>query len=169
MTLWWFDTGPDRNWRAFEILLWTVFVACSSAYLASLWTERARLRARLFSASWLSGFTALIALAEGYRQARLLAFETLFFPFSFALSAVLLGASACGMLLGHWYLIDRDLSLQPLEQTVSLYRPCLASQAGLYALLVGLLGVAGAVRGDIGFGNDQHDEGECIAPQPRGA
>lgn len=144
VTLWWSDTGPDRSWRVIEILLWTVFVACSSAYLASLWTERARLRARLFSASWLSGFTALIALAEGYRQAPLLSFETLLFPFSFALSAVLLGAAACGMLLGHWYLIDRDLSLQPLEQTVSLYRRCLASQAALYALMVVLLGVAGA-------------------------
>ena len=77
-------------------------------------------------------------------QAPLLSVETLVFPFSFVLSALLLGAAATGMLLGHWYLIDRDLSLQPLEQTLALYRRCLELQVGLLVVMTLLLGVAGA-------------------------
>lgn len=144
VTLWWSGDGSAGGWRAVEIALWALFVACATGYLASLWGERMVLRARLFTASWLSGFAALIGLAEGYRQAPLLSFETVFFPLSFALSAVLLGASAAGMLLGHWYLIDRDLSLEPLNQTTTLYRGGLVAQAVLFLLLTLLLGVAGA-------------------------
>jgi hypothetical protein len=149
-TLWWSDVGPHRNWRAVELALWAVFVGCATAYLGSLWGERIRLRARLFTASWASGFVALIVLAEGYRQAPLLSFETLLFPLAFLLSAVLLGAAACGMLLGHWYLIDRDLSLVPLVQTLSLYRACLVGQAVIFALMIALCGLAGAAPARVG-------------------
>lgn len=144
VALWWNGNGADGAWRAVEISLWAGFVGCATGYLASLWGEHVTLRARLFSASWLSGLGALIVLAEGYRQAPSLSFEALFFPLSFVLSAVLLGAAASGMLLGHWYLIDRDLSLQPLQQTLAVYRRCLLGQAALSVLALLLLGVAGA-------------------------
>src|SRR4030095_11271484 len=143
-TLWWSGDAADDGWRTVEIALWAVFVGCASAYLASLWSERMVLRARLFVASWMTGFAALIALAEGYRQAPVLSFESLFFPFSFLLSALLLAAPASGMLLGHWYLIDRDFSLQPLSQTVTVYRGGLFVQLVLFGLLLALLGLAGA-------------------------
>jgi hypothetical protein len=86
----------------------------------------------------------LIALAEGYRQAPALSFEAIVFPLSFAVSAVLLGAATSGMLLGHWYLIDRDLSLRPLQQTLALYRWCLLAQAVLSVGAMVILGVTGA-------------------------
>jgi uncharacterized membrane protein YeaQ/YmgE (transglycosylase-associated protein family) len=142
VTLWW--SGNGGGWRTIEIVLWAGFVGCSTAYLASLWSERMVLRARLFVASWMSGFAALVALAEGYREAPALSFETFFFPVSFVLSALLLGAAASGMLLGHWYLIDRDLSLQPLSQTVTVYRGGLLVQLVLFGLMLALLGLAGA-------------------------
>jgi hypothetical protein len=144
VTLWWSADAADGGWRSVEIALWGLFVACATGYLASLWGERMVLRARLFSASWLTGCAALVALAEGYRAAPLLSLETLFFPLSFLLSALLLGLSAAGMLLGHWYLIDRDLSLDPLNQTTALYRGGLVAQAVLFLLLTVLLGIAGA-------------------------
>lgn len=144
VTLWWSGDATDGRWRALEIALWAVFVGCATAYWASLWSERMVLRARLFAASWVTGFAALIALAEGYRSAPALSLETFFFPFSFVLSALLLGAAASGMLLGHWYLIDRDLSLQPLSQTVTVYRGGLLVQLVLFGLLLALLGLAGA-------------------------
>jgi hypothetical protein len=127
--------------------VWALFVACAGAYLASLWGERVALRARLFTATWVSGFTALIGLAEGYRNTPLLSVETVVFPFSFVVSAIVLGAAATGMLLGHWYLIDQDLSLEPLRRTLALYRGSLAVQMGLLViapLLLGLLGAAPA-------------------------
>jgi hypothetical protein len=142
--LWWSSDGADGSWRLAEIGVWAVFVGCATGYLASLWGERVVLRARLFTATWVSGFTALVGLAEGYRNAPLLSLETFIFPFSFALSAIVLGAAATGMLLGHWYLIDRDLSLDPLQRTLALYRGSLAVQAGLFVVATLLLGLAGA-------------------------
>ena len=73
-----------------------------------------------------------------------LSFETMLFPLSFVLSALLLGAAASGMLLGHWYLIDRDLSLRPLEHTASMYNGLLVVQAGLLAVTIALSVLFGA-------------------------
>lgn len=144
VALWWNGDGAGGTWRGIEIAVWALFVVLAAAYSASLWGERVMLRARLFVASWLSGLAALVVLAEGYRQAPLLSFETLLFPLSFVISALLLGAAASGMLLGHWYLIDRDLSLTPLNRTVNVYLGSLAAQTGLLVMTTILLGVAGA-------------------------
>lgn len=144
LALWWSSDGDGGRWRVVEIGLWALFVGCAAGYMTSLWGERAVLRARLFSATWLSGFAALIALAEGYRQAPALSFETVLFPLSFVCSALLLGAAATGMLLGHWYLIDHELSLRPLNQTLTLYRQGLNAQLALFGLTILLLGLAGA-------------------------
>lgn len=146
VALWW--NAPEANgWIVLEIVLWALFVAAAGLYLASLWTELMVLRARLFATASLSGFAALIVMSEGYRQAPLLSLETLLLPLSFVLSALLLGAAASGMLLGHWYLIDRDLSLRPLEQTAALYMRLLVAQAGLLLATLALLGAFGAPEG----------------------
>lgn len=154
LALWWTAAEPTSTARALEIALWAAFFAAAAGYLASLWGERVALRARLFTASWMSGAAALVALAEGYRHAPLLSVETLFFPLSFLVSALLLGAAASGMLLGHWYLIDRDLSLEPLNRTLFVYRRTLAVQAVLFiagSILIALLGApaARAALGDL--------------------
>lgn len=142
--LWWSSAGADDGWRLAEIGVWAIFVGCATGYLASLWSERVVLRARLFTATWVSGCIALVGLAEGYRNAPLLSLETFIFPFSFVLSAIVLGAAATGMLLGHWYLIDHDLSLEPLQRTLALYRGSLAVQVALFVVATLLLGLAGA-------------------------
>jgi hypothetical protein len=148
LALWWNSAvGNESVWRAVEIVLWAIFVGCAAGYLATLWGERIVLRARLFSASWLSGLAALVVLAEGYRQGPALSFESLLFPLSFVLSALVLGAAASGMLLGHWYLIDRDLSLLPLHRTTAVYLGGLAAQSALMAITVALLWAAGGAIG----------------------
>jgi hypothetical protein len=144
IALWWNTSGADAGWQLVEIGLWAVFVGSASAYLVSLWGDRIVVRARLFGASWLSGCAALAVLAEGYRQAPFISFETLIFPLSFLLSALLLGVAASGMLLGHWYLIDRDLSLDPLNRTLTVYRRGLAAQLILFIGAALVLGLAGA-------------------------
>jgi DMSO reductase anchor subunit len=139
--LWWRLPAPPRGGVAApEILLWLIFWAAGGGYLTSLWGERVHLRARLFAATWLSGFAALIAAAQSYHAAPLLSVETLFYPAAFVLDAMVLGASATGMLLGHWYLIDRDLSLEPLWAVLRLYLICLALQ--LAALAFGCAALA---------------------------
>jgi len=149
LALWWHTAAEARS-GGLEVALWAVFVATSAAYLASLWSERVVLRARLFVASWVGGAAALIALAEGYRQAPVLSLETVIFPLSFLLSALVFGAAASGMLLGHWYLIDRDLSLTPLNQTVALYRRGLAVQSVVMAVTLVAFALAGAAAARAG-------------------
>jgi len=149
VALWW-RAAADARGGGLEVTLWALFVAAAAGYFASLWGERVILRARLFTASWLSGTAALVVLAEGYRQSSTLAVETIIFPLSFLLSALLLGAAASGMLLGHWYLIDRDLSLTPLNRTVTLYRRSLTVQTALIAVTIAGLAVAGAAAARAG-------------------
>lgn len=143
ITLWW-QAPAGAPGTLLEIGLWGLFVSCAAAYLGSLWSEYVVLRARLFSAAWLTGFLALIALAQGYRTAPVLSLETVLFPLAFLLSALLLGVAASGMLLGHWYLIDRDLSLRPLVLTATIYSRLLLAQAAALVVIVGGLGWLGA-------------------------
>jgi hypothetical protein len=162
IALWWNSADPGA-WRSVEIGLWAVFVVFASAYLASLWSEYVIIRARLFAATWLSGFVALVALAEGYRHAPLLSVETIVFPFSFVLSALVLGSAATGMLLGHWYLIDQDLSLEPLWRTLRLYRGSLALQLGLIVVGIALFAVAGAPASRAGVQSLLSEHGALLA------
>jgi hypothetical protein len=141
VTLYWRSEVPAM--QAIELLLWAVFLLSSAGYLATLWGEQYRLRARLFTVAWVSGAAALIAAAESYRTVPLFSLETVLFPASFLLSALLLGTASSGMLLGHWYLIDRDLSLDPLWRVVRLYRVCLTTQLVLLMMIPTLLFAAG--------------------------
>lgn len=129
------DVGPLQ---LAELLTWVAFVACAAAYCTSLWGERVVLRARLFSATWLTGLTALTLAAFSYGSGAMPVYERIFYPVTFLLSALVLGAASTGMLLGHWYLIDRDLSLEPLRTVLRVYRWGLLTQClvlGLAALL----------------------------------
>jgi hypothetical protein len=128
-----------------EMSLWWAFVAASSTYLASLWGERARFRANAFVATWAIGAMALIASAQPFRLEGLVAIETLLYPLSFLISALLLGAVTTGMLLGHWYLIDRNLPLAPFKRMLVLFAITLTAQATLLVLSAILLPLAGGL------------------------
>jgi hypothetical protein len=78
-----------------------------------------------------------------------LSFETLLYPVSFLVSALSLGAVTTGMLLGHWYLIDRDLAIEPFRHMLTFFAVMLGVQVALMLLSSGLLAIAGgAVTGD---------------------
>jgi hypothetical protein len=129
--------------EALEIVLWCLFLLAATGYFWSLWEEYVILRARLFTATWISGSIALVIASESYRQSPALSVESVLYPLSFLNSALLLGAASGGMLLGHWYLIDRDLSLDPLNRMLSLYLFSLRLQLSIVVvggLLLVLLG-----------------------------
>ncbi len=117
-----------------ELLAWTVFVCAATGYWIALWGERFVLRARLFALGWLAGVLGLLLAAESYRSAPLFSLDTLLLPVSFVLSALVLGTASAGMLLGHWYLIDRNLSLAPLHAMLRIYSWSLVLQAALLAV-----------------------------------
>ncbi|MBI4515800.1 MAG: hypothetical protein HY699_08290 [Deltaproteobacteria bacterium] len=126
--------------------LWWALVLAATGYLLSLWGERVVLRARAFVATWMSGLLALVVSAQLYRRAPMVSVETVLYPLSFIISALLLGAVTTGMLLGHWYLIDRHLPLAPFERMLKLFIRVLVAQAGL--LLIGplCLAIAGSAE-----------------------
>ena len=78
-------------------------------------------RARSPSALLL-GLLALTVSALHFRVGPWLGPATLLYPLAFVTGALVLGAVATGMLLGHWYLIDLGLSIDPLQRLLPLLR-----------------------------------------------
>jgi hypothetical protein len=115
------------------------FVLCLGAYIVSLWSENQRFRARSFSSAILSGFVAVMLSAGGFYNAAALSFESLIYPASFLLSALLLGSVTVGMLIGHWYLIDTGQSLAPFIRIYKFFVVALIVQTALFWLSAPLL------------------------------
>src|SRR6185295_8662385 len=114
-----------------ELLCWGASLAAAAIYLWSLWGDQYRLRARAYVAAWMSGVVALSLGAQAYRLSPMLSVETVLYPVSFMISALVLGSVTAGMLLGHWYLIDRELSIDPFRRILRFFVVMLAAQAGL--------------------------------------
>ena len=130
-----------------EIALWSAFTIAQAAYLASLWGEVARRRARTFSLALLLGLVALSVSASRYRMEPLLSPATVLYPLAFVTGALALGAVATGMLLGHWYLIDLGLSLEPMRRLFRYFVTVVVAHLGVLTvtILVMALAPGGAV------------------------
>ena len=109
-------TGSPSTSTLSELGAWTLFVATTAAYLASLWDEDHARRVRWYPCALFSGLLALVVTASTYRLGGALGPATVLYPFAFVTGALSLGAVANGMLLGHWYLIDLGLSIHPLTR-----------------------------------------------------
>jgi hypothetical protein len=125
-----------------EIALWAAFTAALAAYLASLWGDVGRRRARAFSAALLLGLVALSASASRYRVGPLLSPATVLYPLAFVTGALALGAVATGMLLGHWYLIDLGLSIEPMKRLFRYFVTVVAVQVVVLVSSLLLMGLA---------------------------
>ncbi len=127
-----------------EVFLWLASLTAGGLYLRGLWGEDFRTRARHYVWAWAAGIAALAVGAQAFRLGPVLSVETVLYPASFVVSALLLGAVTTGMLLGHWYLIDRDLSIEPFRQMLRFFVCMLAVQAALLLVNGGLLRLVGA-------------------------
>lgn len=127
-----------------ELLLWLLSLAAGAVYLHSLWGDEFRRRARAYVIAWMSGVAALAVGAQRFRLGPLVSFETVLYPIDFVASALVLGSVTTGMLLGHWYLIDRNLSLDPFRKIFRFFVGTLVVQAALLILGSALLWIAGA-------------------------
>lgn len=95
-------------------LLWLVFASLFTGYFVTLFVEMPFLRARIYPWAVLIGFIALAVTGWQYRpvsSGMLTGIPYVLVPIA---GAAALGGAASGMLLGHWYLIDLDLDLDPL-------------------------------------------------------
>ena len=129
----------------FEFALWLGFAVLFTAYVALLWTERGLLRARLFSATLFTGVLALIVSADAFVPGTFHGPITWAYPLPFLTAAASLGAVATGMLLGHWYLIDLGLSIDPLARLLRFF---MWATAVHLVVLLAMVGVAWASGGD---------------------
>src|SRR5262249_2960031 len=148
-------TRPETLWslRGLEVGAWFVFCLFCGIYTYTLWGDPFVLRARTYVLSLFSGIVALSISASTYRQAPLLSVETVLYPLSFLTSAAMLGAVATGMSLGHWYLIQLGLSLDPFTRlfkfyagTLILHLSVLVFAAGLFLLVGSEVTRAGVVQ-----------------------
>jgi hypothetical protein len=116
-------------------LFHVLFIAFLACYFFALWDERQVLRARCFSLSLLSGLLGLSLTSSNFYNASFWSFETLLYPLSFFLSALLLGSVTVGMLIGHWYLIDTGQSLEPFMRVFRFFIVVLVTQSFFFIIL----------------------------------
>lgn len=129
---------------ALEVSLWLAMLAGGGVYLGSLWGEPYRRRAIAYLVTVLVAFLAIVTSALRYSSAPPISVETVLYPLSFLVSALMLGATATGMLLGHWYLIDVGMPLGPLIRIWQLYRTSLVVQLCTLTVCLLALHAAGA-------------------------
>ncbi len=144
LTLAWRPTGTAAGAPIVEVAGWALFALAASLYVASLWGDPYRRRAVAYVATLATGLLALVVSALHFSSAPAWSVETVLYPTSFLVSALLLGATACGMLLGHWYLIDVGMPLAPFVRIWRLYRASLLLQLGTLTLSLVLLRLGGS-------------------------
>jgi len=124
---------------ALEVVLWIGFLVLFAGYMATLWGEAMVLRARLYAAALLIGVLALTTsawtlFAVGGPVVHVIATVTTL------ASAATLGAVTSGMLIGHWYLIDPGMEIEPFHRCFRFFVGTLWVEiAGLTAILGALL------------------------------
>ncbi len=121
--------------EAVALFFYFFFILFFALYLISLWGERALFRARSFSLALLAGLLGLFTSSQSFSQAGFSSAETLIYPLSFFLSALLLGSVTVGMLIGHWYLIDTGQSIAPFIRIFKFFLVALIIQTVFLAAL----------------------------------
>ncbi len=137
---------PETLWslRGIEVWAWLVFCTFCGIYAYTLWGDPFVLRARTYVLTLFSGMIALSISASIYRQSSLASLETVLYPLSFLTSAAMLGAVATGLSLGHWYLIELGLSLDPFKRIFKFYVGTLVVHLSVLVFGAGLLLVVGS-------------------------
>jgi hypothetical protein len=132
-------TGIASGTALLELAAWAAFTVALGGYLTSLWRESNRLRARAFATALLLGVLALTVSALRFQLGPWLGPATVLYPLAIVSGALVLGAVATGMLLGHWYLIDIGLSLDPLERLFRYFVAVLLLQLAVACITLGTL------------------------------
>ena len=132
------DLAPSR---LIELALWVAFTIASAVYLATLWGDSGPRRARAYASALFLGVAALSASATAYRLGPLLSPASILYPLAFLTGALALGGVATGMLLGHWYLIDLGLSLEPMRRMFRWFVGALVAHIAVLVVTVAVLAI----------------------------
>jgi DMSO reductase anchor subunit len=135
---------PTGEGSVLGLVMLGVFALSFGVYLLSLWGDHEALVARSYALSFLTGLVSLIVFALDYQPTPLLSFETLIYPLSFLFSALSLGSVISSMLIGHWYLIDPGISIEPFRKLFRFFLIVLVAQVVWEAVTVGGLQLLGS-------------------------
>ena len=116
------------------LVAWAMFTVLFSAYYLTLFFEPQRLRAALFPFAVAAGFLALATTGLAYLPPGDKWYGAPFLVVPLLAGAALTGASVNGMLLGHWYLIDSGLEIEPLRKMLTFCRRCLKVEIAVVVL-----------------------------------
>lgn len=138
-TTWLWLTRDTSGVGGFEVALWNAFLVLSASYVATLWGDAMALRARLYAASLFTGTAALAVSTWSLFPATGAVLHVLA-TCTTLVSAATLGAVTTGMLIGHWYLIDPGMEIEPFHRCFRYFVATLwAEIAAIAAVLAALL------------------------------
>ncbi|MGH7949867.1 MAG: hypothetical protein ACREQF_11615, partial [Candidatus Binataceae bacterium] len=137
--------SPPALWTAAGV--WALFSLILAAYLYTLWTDRARLRARAFAAAFVTGLVALGTTAIMLEPAGFGATGAIVYALTALGAAAALGLSSGAMLFGHWYLIDPNMPVDYLRRFIRLLGYALVAYLAALILAIGLLALAAGASG----------------------
>lgn len=117
-----------------EAAWWTIHMVLFCAYLASLWGDAMATRAKLYAAALFSGIAALATSAWALASGQGAIVQVLAVANSLV-GAAALGAVTTGMLIGHWYLIDTSMEIEPFRRCFRWFVWTLAAELACVAAL----------------------------------
>jgi hypothetical protein len=137
---------------AAEVLLWSIALPLYALYLSTLWGDAMVARARLYTASLAIGGAALVLGGAGLVAPEHGALLGALAAVSSLGSAAVLGAVTTGMLIGHWYLIDPGMDIDPFRRSFDFFVRTLRIEIAILAIVAGAIAVAApsgaAILGD---------------------
>ena len=136
------DHAVNRSWLQPSLRLTAVFVALFLVYLVSIYLRPPVLHVVIGCVTAGAGVAALIAAAHVYPTPVWGPNGTVV---SYLLSALVVGTVTTAMLLGHWYLVQPNLSTRPLYILLGAIAVGLVGQAALLAVSLQTLAGRGGI------------------------
>jgi hypothetical protein len=134
-------TRPASGVGIPEAILWGVHLVLFALYLWTLWGELVILRARLYTSALLSGVVALALSAQALVGDRGVGLGVLSM-LSALVAAAALGGVTTGMLMGHWYLIDPGMEIEPFRRCFRFFVRAMVAEVGVLIAIAAVLAIA---------------------------
>ncbi len=133
--------APASLWVA--AILWSAFSVSCAVYLATLWTDDGRLRARSYPTTLAIGLVTVVVNAIVLEPAGFGTLAAVFYGAAAITSSLALGLVGSAMMFGHWYLIDPNLPVDYLRSFVRILGKALVLELAVLALSLLVLGMTG--------------------------
>jgi hypothetical protein len=136
---------PGALWSA--AAPWLVFSAACGVYLATLWGEGGRLRARSYTAAFVIGLVGVVANSILLKPSDFGLIAGALYGLTAITSSLVLGLVSGAMMFGHWYLIDPNLPVEYLRSFVRVLAVALIADLAALGSVLGVLALVGGAAG----------------------